>query len=159
MKTHNKSIVKSLAVLLALVPVLVFAQPNEAGPNHERGQRGQFEEKQGEGKFDQIPGLTEDQEAQIKKIRTNAQTDILPMRNQVNELEAKLQSLQTAKTADMKAINECIDKIAQTNASIEKRRALAYQDVRKLLNDEQRLFVDTHFHQGKGGHHGRGPKG
>lgn len=158
MKTH-KSIFKTLIILFTLVPVITFAQPSGQG-RHSRGENDDRLEQRGNGdRMDKIPGLTEAQEQQIKKIHTGAQADILPLKNQLNELDAKLQTLQTANSADMKAINETIDKISIIKASIEKRRAQAHQDVRKLLNDEQRLFVDTHFQHRKGDHEGRAPRG
>jgi hypothetical protein len=59
----------------------------------------------------------------------------------------------------MTAINKTIDEISVLKTTIAKKREAHKQEVRKLLNDEQRLFFDANAGkrgQGKGMHHGQG---
>lgn len=128
-------------VLMAL-PMLMMAQPGQ-GP-----QRRNLDDAPGEGRkqmMERIPDLTDAQRESIESIHLQTQKDVLPLRNQVNEMEARLLTLQTAGNADMKAINAQIDEIALLRAKMDKRRAQSHQDVRKLLTEEQRTALDMHF--------------
>jgi len=150
-----------MVVAIMLVPLFTSAQPGLNGPNGPNGNGGQFGRKGGgfgnsEMWMDRIPDLTDQQKTDIKAIHTAAQQDILPLRNKLNEQQASLQSLQTANSPDMKAINKTIDEISATEAQIGKRRAEAHQDVRKLLTDDQRVALDSQFQRrGRNGGQGR----
>lgn len=148
-------------VAILMLPLASMAQPGQGRggrqfDNNEGGPRGNGQGQGRESFMDRIPDLTEKQKEDLKAIHIAAQQDILPLRNQINEKEAALMTLQTAKSADIKAINKAIDELSGLQAKVQKRKALAHQDVRVQLTDEQRLFLDTHFQKGKGK---RGNKG
>lgn len=148
----NKVHVLAMVLLMGL-PIISMAQ--QGGDDSFKGKRDQEEmgprgdRKEG-GMMEAIPNLTDDQKEKIKTIHTKAQADMLPVRNKINEKEASLQTLQTAAKVDMKAINSTIDELSALRGQMEKRQALAHQDVRALLTEDQRLFVDTHL-GGRGG--------
>ena len=59
----------------------------------------------------------------------------------------------------MNAINKTIDEISVLKNTMMKKREAHKQEIRKILNDEQRLFFDAHSEkrgEGKGMHHGEG---
>ncbi len=158
-KSRIQHFIMFLAVMI--LPILSYAQPGQRGSGNGQGNgqgpRGKRYEQGGERMFMNIPNLSDEQKDNLKAIHVAAQQDILPLRNEINEKEASLTTLQTDAKPDMKAINNTIDEISELKASIAKRRAIAHQDVRKQLDDEQRLFLDTQF-QNKG-NRGRNPDG
>jgi Spy/CpxP family protein refolding chaperone len=91
-----------------------------------------------------IPQLTEDQRKQIKDLRLSFMKEIQPLRNQLGELRAKQKSLTTAAKPDMKAIDANIDEVSKVQNQMMKKTAEVHQQVRAVLNDEQKLWFDTH---------------
>lgn len=87
--------------------------------------------------------LSEEQQAQMKTLRLTHMEQMLPLRNQKQELRAKLQTLRTAKNADMKAINNLIDEMADLQAKSMKSREANHQNMRNILTDEQRILFDS----------------
>ena len=98
-----------------------------------------------------IPNLTEDQKAKIKALHLASFKVAEPLRNQLGELKAKQKTLATADKPDMKAIDANIDEITKVMNQLMKNRASFHQQVRALLNDEQKMWFDTHpMHKGHG---------
>jgi Spy/CpxP family protein refolding chaperone len=96
----------------------------------------------GKGKLRGIPGLSEDQKAQIHKLRISHLKDVQPIQNQIRENRAHFKTLMTAENPDMSAINKSIDEFGSLRNQLMKKQASHIQDVRKLLNDEQRIAFD-----------------
>lgn len=92
------------------------------------------------GNFDAF--FTEEQQEKIKELRLESSKEIQPLRNEMNELRAKQQTLTTAEKADMNAINKNIDQMADVQAKIQKIRAKQQQEIRSMLDDEQRIKFD-----------------
>jgi Spy/CpxP family protein refolding chaperone len=97
-----------------------------------------------------IPGLTEEQAKKIDGLRIAFQKEMLPLKNQMGELKAKQRTLTTAEKADLKAINANIDEITKLQNQMMKMGAEHKQQVRAILNDEQRLRFDSKPMEGKG---------
>ena len=89
-----------------------------------------------------IAGLSEDQKAQIHKLRISHLKDVQALRNQVRENRAHFKTLMTSENPDMNAINKNIDEFGGIRSQLMKKQAAHIQDIRKLLNDEQRLIFD-----------------
>lgn len=89
-----------------------------------------------------IAGLSEDQKAQIHKLRISHLKDIQGLQNQIRENRAHYKTLMTAENPDMNAINKNIDEFGSLRNQMMKKQAAHTQDIRKLLNDEQRLIFD-----------------
>ena len=86
---------------------------------------------------------------------------IKPLKNELNELNARQQTLTTADKADLKAINKNIDKMAALKADIAKIMAAQHQEVRGMLSEEQLLRFDARKNkrwQKGGGPENRGPR-
>lgn len=108
-----------------------------------------------------IPGLTDEQRESINKLRVAHQKDLLPLRNQLGEHQAKMRTLTTAEKPDTKAINTLIDTMSKLQADMRKKQVAHRLAIRSTLTEEQRVWFDTH--QGRRGQHGhygkRGNKG
>ncbi|NPA67136.1 MAG: Spy/CpxP family protein refolding chaperone [Chlorobi bacterium] len=89
-----------------------------------------------------IPNLTESQKAQIKEMRTENLKEIKPLRNELREKEAHLQTLQTSDNPNINEIYALIDETGALKTQIAKKRAGFRQDVRKILTEEQRVYYD-----------------
>ena len=112
------------------------------------------------GMMDRIPDLTDDQKEKIRGLRTETQKQVLPLKNEIGEKEARLKTLTTAEQADMKSINQVIEEIGDLKIEIAKLKAATHQKVRAELTEDQRLFLDTHMgkrhmRQGKRMHRGK----
>lgn len=150
----------ALAILLSLV-IIGVSQPY----NGNRGNQSQNQQKcvkspehRGE-RMAELLDLTDQQKEQFKALRLDHQKAMLPMKNELNELNAKLKTLSTAENADMKAINSQIDKIGSLKTKMMKSKAAHKQEMRKILTEEQRIMFDSHKgRKGKacGYGHGRG---
>ncbi|MEA3446113.1 MAG: periplasmic heavy metal sensor [Bacteroidota bacterium] len=99
-----------------------------------------------------IPDMTEEQETQMKTLHLEMGKFMLPIKNELKEKEARLNSLKTAEKVDMAAINDQIEAIGALKIKMEKKHAEHEQDVRKMLTEEQRLHFDMHIGQ-KGNFH------
>lgn len=89
-----------------------------------------------------IPDLTKEQETSLKHLRLKSGKQILPIQNQIGELEAKLRTLTSDDNADIAQIEPVVDQIAALRAKIEKIHIKERLDTRKLLTEEQRLEFD-----------------
>lgn len=91
-----------------------------------------------------IPGLSEEQQGQIKALRTEHMKAMQPLHNQLGEKKARLQTLTTADKVNMAEVNKVIDEIGKLQTQLMKLKEQHRQEIRKLLNDEQRIMFDAH---------------
>ncbi|HRZ42015.1 MAG TPA: periplasmic heavy metal sensor [Bacteroidales bacterium] len=96
--------------------------------------------------FVSIPDITDKQKEDIRKIRLDMIREIRSLKDQVMEKEARLRTLTRTDQPDSKAIDRVIDEIAEIQASIRKKAEKARQQIRALLNEEQKLWFDSHCH-------------
>lgn len=122
--------------ITTIAPVSVFAQGKGKG----KGGKEVNEKKQ--AKLQDL-GITQDQQDKIKNIKLDCEKAIQPLRNELKERNAKLQTAQTAARPDMTAVYKMIDDMVAIKANIEKKEAAMHQDIRKLLTDDQRVAYDT----------------
>ncbi len=134
--------------MLLTLPFLTFAQQ---APQGQRGQQDQQMRQKQEMKKDRmeehIPNLTDEQKKSIEEIRIATMKDMQPLKNELGEKEAKFRTLNSADKPDMDAINKQIDEIAVIKTKIAKREAKAHQDVRALLDEDQRIKFDMHHNK------------
>jgi Spy/CpxP family protein refolding chaperone len=132
-------------VVVALLMFPITAVMAQQRVNGSKGdvQRDQFQKRDGSGMAMAIPDLTEEQQGKIKELHMDLMKESLPIRNQIGENSAKMRTLETAETPDMKVIEKLIDESAKLEASLEKKRAANHQEIRKLLTDEQRVIFDS----------------
>ena len=104
--------------------------------------------------FSNIPDLTEEQEAQIEEKRVPHMKEMQEYYNKLNEKRAKLRTLQAKDNPDMDKINSVIEEMGEIRIEKHKARAKHYQEVRSLLNDEQKVYFDKHrMKMQRGMHH------
>jgi len=144
MKALKAKYIMLLMAALCILTSNAFAQQTRMPPGDMEKQRmpGMNHEKH----MPMIPDLTDMQREQIDKLRTEHLKVMLPLKNQVTEKEAKLQTLSTAENIDMKAINKLIEEIGQVKIKMMKEQAVQHQKIRKLLTESQRLVFDTRSH-------------
>lgn len=113
-----------------------------------------------------LPDLTNEQKEAIKKREVSFLKGLVEKQNQIRAKEAKLKALTTAESPNMSAIHTMIDEIGKIKADIAKNRIQTDMDIRKLLNEEQRLVFDTRpmhpphppHHKGHGKPHRKAPE-
>lgn len=122
-----------------------FAQP----PGKKGGPHPGMEERF----FDKLPGITEKQIEQIKDLKTKHMKEVLPLRNQIGEKKAHLQTISTGDKVDLDKVNKTIEEISSIKLSMAKMRAAHKQQIRQVLTEDQRVVFDS-FSMKKGKHHG-----
>ncbi|MBN2166600.1 MAG: Spy/CpxP family protein refolding chaperone [Marinilabiliaceae bacterium] len=103
-----------------------------------------------------IPDLTDEQMAQIQSLRTAHLKDVLPLRNKMNELQAKQRTLTTGNNIDKTTVNSNIDEITKIKNSLLKKQVAHRLAVRNILTDDQKVWFDAHQSKGRKG--GKGIK-
>ncbi|MBN2636376.1 MAG: Spy/CpxP family protein refolding chaperone [Prolixibacteraceae bacterium] len=131
-------------VAVVLITTSAFAQRTEQGRT--LGNRGEIQfQRNGDmnQRAERMQFFTDEQQEAIKNIRLETAKEIKPLRNQLNELEARQKTLTTADKADMKAINNNIEEMGKVKTEIAKIQAKQQQDIRSLLTEEQLLRFDN----------------
>ena len=133
---------------LTMALIFLFAFGNASAQNQEREKREINKKGEMMKRHDQMAErmdhfFTEEQREQMKALRLETAKQIKPLKNQLNELEARQQTLTTAEKADMEAIYQNIDKISELKADIQKIMAKQHQEVRSLLTKETLITIDT----------------
>ncbi|HPI71362.1 MAG TPA: Spy/CpxP family protein refolding chaperone, partial [Tenuifilaceae bacterium] len=105
-----------------------------------------------------IPNLSEEQQAKMDELRTKHLKEVTPLRNELNEKRARLQTLESAEKIDINAINKTIDEIAQLRANIMKKGAAHRAEVSSILTDDQRAVFNSR-RGGRMGKRGMGNRG
>lgn len=147
-----KSLFRTLSVFALILTLSgsVFAQKNN---KQERKEEHRMENMQNDmdhsamhGRMMKALDLSSEQAEKIESIHLNGQKEMLPMRNKLREMHARLQSLSTADDYDAKAVNGLIRDMADQQAEIMILQHRHRQQIRELLNEEQRIKFDT-MHQ------------
>jgi len=140
-KLRSRGLVLPIVALLLVVGT-AFAQP----PKME-AKRGDEQErhccKMSEHKG-MMPDLSEQQQEQIKALRVKHMEAMKPLRNELGEKKARLRTLTTADKVNMTEVNKVIDDIGKMQTQLMKLKEQHRQEIRKLLNDEQRVMFDAH---------------
>lgn len=90
-----------------------------------------------------IPNLTEEQKSKIKELHLNLKKEVILLKNQIGEKEAHLKTITMVDKVDMGEVNKTIDETYALKASLAKKRSAFHQEVRALLNNEQRIIFDS----------------
>ncbi|MCF8294482.1 MAG: Spy/CpxP family protein refolding chaperone [Bacteroidales bacterium] len=157
MKTQVKNLAGMLLIMAILVTSLsAFSQPGM------RGNRNLDNDRPGTARIDQdhpfFDSLSDDQKAKIKTIQLNHQKEMIQLKNQLREKKARLISLQTMDSPNVKEIDAQIDAIGALKVQIAKKRSQVHLSIRELLTEEQRILFDSRLASGKGMKNGKGIK-
>lgn len=149
MKTKNLTI---LAVLI-FVSGSIFAQGNYRNQANMNGQG-----QRAKTGFMNIPDLTDAQKTKLTDMRAANMKEMLPLRNELKEKQAHLNTISTGDNVNMTDVNKTIGEIGAIKIDMAKKRASHRQEVRKILTDNQKVFFDMHAGQ-KGPMGKKGGKG
>ena len=140
-------------VSLFLVSFLMFSLIASVSVAQQRNGEGP-----GSGQNDQcmIPDLTEEQEAKIQVFKTDFMQEAFTIKNQIQLKKSELNILQTAEKVDMNKVNAKIKEIGDLTTKIHLNKAEMHNNVRNLLNEEQKLAFDMHHSRHEKGPHGSG---
>jgi len=150
----------TLALVLVGFAGISNAQVPPSKPNHPQAmQWHQKMERNGGWDHMRIPNLTDQQKDQIKDIMLKNREAVMPLQNQMREKAAHLRTLSTGDNVDQKAAEAVIDDMGNLRTQIMKKRFDTRQQIRGLLNDEQRVWFDSHAmmvfgRKARGGMHG-----
>jgi len=154
----SRSLLIIMMIAAMSMSATVWAQGHGAGRGH-----GKPGAKKGNPEMHMkmmLPDLSDEQVAKIKTLRIEMMKQITPLKAQMKEKMAHLNTLSIAEKPDMKAINSTIDEIGDLRVQMMKIHAKFRQDVRALLTAEQRVMFDSKagsmMGHGKKGHHGSG---
>ncbi|MBN1652112.1 MAG: Spy/CpxP family protein refolding chaperone [Bacteroidales bacterium] len=101
--------------------------------------------------------LSDEQQAKVTDLRLALTEKNLPLRNQLGEMRAKMQSLRVGDNQDFKAISKLIDEMSAVQAQVRKNAAEHRLAVRALLTDDQKVLFDAR--QGRQGNFKNGMRG
>lgn len=97
-----------------------------------------------------IPNLTDKQKEDIKKIHIETKSAIMKLHAQIEVKEAQINALKLEDNYDLKKIDQLIDEKVKLKADIAKKHVRAEQDIKKLLDDEQKMAFNMIIkHKGK----------
>jgi Spy/CpxP family protein refolding chaperone len=156
MKRINKTTAILLSALFLLVSGSTFAQMQKKGMGMRKNAPDMHQQC-----MNMIPDLTEEQESKIEDLRLSHMKEMMQSRNQLNEKRAERRSLQTQDNPDMEAIYSVIEEMGKIRTGMNKDRAKHHQEIRSLLNEEQKIFFDNHMmmKRGRMHHNGRSMRG
>jgi periplasmic protein CpxP/Spy len=126
-----------VSTMLALMFLVVFSTSAQQRTSAPQKKQMKFE------KHAMLPDLTDAQKDQMKAIHLKTMKATQPLKNELMEKKARLNTLSSAENADMKAINRQIDEITAIQGSIQKLKASGKQEVRSILTEDQRVIFDT----------------
>lgn len=107
-------------------------------PNHPQGEG--FEEAP--APLD-LPGMTPEQHEKIKKAHLKQVSDMTPLKNQLREKKARLETLLTTMPFDQKQADEVADELGKTGTAILKIQIRHDQELRNLLTPDQQVIFDA----------------
>lgn len=146
----------------------VQAQRFEEGERPERprkemkqGQRPEQEMDNRGPRGPQIPNLTDEQKEQLHALKLDMDQSTLPIKNQVAEKEARLNTLTTASSYDAKAVDKVIEDIGDLKTDLMKLHIGQTEKVKRILTEEQLIAFNNQLANGpkKGPQRGQGQKG
>lgn len=140
--------------LLLVAVFFVAMTANAQTPQNRQDRQKRMMHRDLRAQAEKAPFFTEEQKEAIKEIRLETDKEMKPLRNELRELNARQQTLTTEEGANLEAIYENIEKMADVKTEMAKIRAKQHQEVRGLLTEEQLLKFDNRRQMmQKKGHH------
>lgn len=91
-----------------------------------------------------LPDLTREQHDKIKQVGLENMKKMTPLRNQLREKKARLQTVMGTEPFDGKTADQVADEMGKIHAEILKTMIRHDQALRGLLTDEQKIVFDSH---------------
>lgn len=133
----------SFGSALAVIIIMAFSVSTIAQPRW--GNRGQGQGKGMKGQqtcVQMIPDLTEDQEKQIEDLRTDHWNAMSEYRSDMRILKAEYHDLTTGEDRNVNKAENKIDEITDLKNKMMKERQNHKEQIRNLLNDDQKTYFD-----------------
>jgi len=90
-----------------------------------------------------IPDMSEEQREQIKELRTAHLKDVQSMKSELKINKARMDALMIEDDPGLNDINKLIEESGAIQIELRKKSASHKLEIRKLLTDEQKLFLDN----------------
>lgn len=120
-------------------------QHGQQNAQHHGNQHGQHGNHQASQQHKDYLNLTDDQKAKFKSIKESYEQKTQSIKLQLKEKEAHLDVLRVADKADMKAINKTVEEIGNLKIEKEKLKEAKHQELRQVLDAEQRAKYDKFY--------------
>jgi Spy/CpxP family protein refolding chaperone len=162
-KIMKKSGIKMMLLITAISMGTMFSGSNAAfAQGQGRGQGPGPDDDKGACRA-AIPGLTEEQQNSIEKLRVKHIRKAELIRAEIGEKQARMNTLRLAEKSDEKAIDRTIDEISKLRGDLMKEREAHQREIKALLNDDQQVFFDARRDYGRNGngykHQGKNGRG
>lgn len=142
MKTNK---IKTIAVVVIIAITSIFANYSVAQSCKQQGAGTEVMSKcPATNEFSFIKDLTPEQNKQIAALRLNFTKESLNIKNLIAEKKAHIITLTTGDNIDMTAVNKTVDELFALKAELTKKHIGYEQEVRKLLNADQKVIFDVH---------------
>jgi Spy/CpxP family protein refolding chaperone len=89
-----------------------------------------------------VSDLTEDQHKNIRTMQTEMQKAVLPLRSELNVMNAEIQKLMISENPNKSAIMKKVEAAGELRMKIQKLRIENQLKIRGILNPEQRIQFD-----------------
>jgi Spy/CpxP family protein refolding chaperone len=90
-----------------------------------------------------IPDLTPDQMTKIDDLKLQHMKEVTPLKDQLKEKQARINTLLDAEKSDMGAVNAAIDEFTNITNQLIKKKAEFRLAVRNILTDKQKIIYDS----------------
>ena len=144
--------------IVSILVVALFVISSATMAQNQKGTKVKPDRKEMMMKHRMRPGgertnfLTKEQKGAIKILRLKTAKEVKPLKNELNELMARQQTLTTSDNANLDAIYANIDKISEVKTGIAKIMAKQQLEFRSTLTEEQQLKLDSRKNIIKQGH-------
>lgn len=146
-----KTIIKTnLLIILVIIMTSGISLAQYGGGESHDGQG--YNSCKTKGGYCKLPNLTDDQETQIKNLKLKFLKEKMILTNHLNEKKAHLKTLETSENPDINDINTILEEIYAIKLEIARKKAALTQEIRKILNEEQRLIFDLRRIKGSKAH-------
>lgn len=115
--------------------------PAMPGMEQELASRGQEFQSQMHGP--RLPGLSDQQKGEIKKLTLKQVQNVTPIKNQIREKTARLNSVLSAQPFNETEAFQLAEEIGKLKTSILKLQISMHQEIRKLLTPDQQIIFDS----------------
>lgn len=90
-----------------------------------------------------IPDLIPDQTTKIDDLKLQHIKDVTPLKDQLKEKQARINTLLDADKSDMVSINAAIDEFSGITNQLIKKKAEFRLSIRNILTDKQKIIYDS----------------
>ncbi len=149
-----------IVMLFGMMLFLTSATVTETGTNNFEGRnkRAQFHRGMHRGMQHGIMfnNLNDEQKEQIKQLHVEQMKKSLPVINKINETKARLRTLTTGDNININDAEKVLAELEKLKTEQAKQKVRIRVEIRKVLNDEQRIMFDAHKGKMKTGKARRG---